>query len=234
MSYGTNKPWGLQATKTLNGASWNGQVNPYLIRSGYANNIFRGDPVIIGGENEGNANLGYVCSLYDFSGVNQNNNTNYRTAAVLGVFDGCEFTYPTATNNIDPASPGKQSWVAGTVTFGSLPATAYIIDDPSVVFNVQTNGDPGISQSAIGGVAPVVFPLVAVTGGVVDGDTFNGTSKVSLNQGQLKTAADNALNMNLKILRLVADKRNFDAQPFNNVEVIIQNHFYCSRPLNAQ
>jgi hypothetical protein len=46
MSYGQNGPWGLRATKTLTSATYTGQTNPYLIASGYANNIFVGDPVV--------------------------------------------------------------------------------------------------------------------------------------------------------------------------------------------
>ena len=48
MSYGVNQPWGLQAIKTINGSTWNGQTSTYFISSGYTNNIFKGDLVFVG------------------------------------------------------------------------------------------------------------------------------------------------------------------------------------------
>ena len=97
MSYGQNQPWGLVAVKTTTGAPWNGQTSPYLIKSGYVNNIFKGDLVYL-------ADDGYIHNLSDLQVA------NYPTAQAIGVFNGCSFVTSTATNPIDPASPGRPYW----------------------------------------------------------------------------------------------------------------------------
>ena len=51
-------------------------------------------------------------------------------------------------------------------------------------------------------------------------------SLVSLDQANVGTSA----TLNLKILRLVARADNALGLGYNNVEVLIQNHFFCSRP----
>lgn len=224
MSYGQNMAWGLNATKCLGSATWNGQSNPYLIASGYANNIFKGDPVII---NE----LGYITSLYD--SILLPGAPAYATYPILGVFVGCSFVTPTALNPIDPASPGRSFWPAGTNTLNAVPATAYIIDDPNTIYNVQTNATPGITQTMCGATASVAIPNV---GGVVSGNTNLGTSLVTLDQS---TVATNSATANLAIMRLVAISGNYASTVglpigYNNVEVLIQNHRYATRPRNTR
>lgn len=214
MSYGQNLPWGLQATKSLGASTWNGQTNPYFIAPGTTvgapvNSIFRGDPVVLNTQ-------GYVVSLYDVG-------AGFTTTPILGVFDGCSYITPTATNPIDPASPGRPFWPVGTQTLNNIPATAFIIDDPNTIFNVQTNGNPGLGQTNVGQTAPVAWN---VSGGLVQGNTSTGISNVSLDQ----SAAGTGATLNLKIIRLVQRGDNIPDAPYNNAEVIIQNHFYCSRP----
>lgn len=216
MSYGVNLPWGLQATKTLGSATYNSQSSPYLIAPGYVNNIFKGDPVAI------NA-AGYLINAYDIPvGA-------FGVSPVIGVFVGCSFITPTALNPIDPASPGRSYWPAGTNTLNSVPATAFVIDDPNVIYNVQTNATPGLTQANIGNTAAFAF---TVDTGIVQGNTNTGVSSVALDQSTVGTLA----TRNMKILRFVPISGNFasdavtPALGYNNVEVIIQNHFFCSRP----
>ena len=117
MSYGQNQPWGLQAIKTINGGTWTGRTSQYRIMSGYANNIFKGDAVYLG-------NDGYIRNVSDrqLAGVPT---TNTRE-----IFNGCSFQTSTATNPIDPASPGRSYWPAGTSTFNGIDATCDIIQSP--------------------------------------------------------------------------------------------------------
>lgn len=217
MSYGQNQPWGLMAIKTINGGTWNGQTSQYLIQSGYANNIFKGDPVYLG-------NDGYIHNLSDVGagsvGAHQ----------ILGVFNGCSFQTSVATNPIDPASPGRSYWPAGTTTFNNIDATCDIIDDPSVIFNIQSDS-AGVPFNMQGATAAVAYTLLAPSLTNPAGNTNTGTSLVVLNTGTFN------VGVNVKILRFVPVSGNVpvgngnNRVPFNNVEVIIQNHSFASRPV---
>jgi hypothetical protein len=213
MSYGQNAPCGLQAIKSLISATYNGQTSPYLIASGYTNNIFKGDLVVL------NAN-GYITNIYDVG------STTYQTTPALGVFNGCSYINQAGQNPIDPASPGRMYWPANTATLNGVPAVADIIDDPNVIFNVQSNGSSstGITQAMIGATAPVA---ITVSGGIVQGNTTTGQSLVTLNQGTVGTGNNN----NLKILRLTGVTGNLDGLQYNNAEVLIQYHFFAIRPV---
>ena len=215
MSYGQNQPWGLQAVKTTNGSTWNGQTSQYLIQSGYAFNIFKGDLVFLG-------NDGYIHNLGELG------NNPLQARQSLGVFNGCSFQTSVATNPIDPASPGRSYWPAGTATFNSIDATCDIIDDPSVIYNIQSDA-AGVPFNAQGSTAAVTYSFI--TGTNPSGNTNTGSSNVVLNTGTI-----GANNFNLKILRFVPVSGNVpvgngtNRVPYNNVEVIIQNHTFASRP----
>lgn len=210
MSYGQNQPWGLVPIKTITGAPWNGQTNPYLIQSGYALNIFRGDLVYLGDD-------GFIHNLAEA--------VNYGTAQALGVFDGCSYVTTTAINPIDPASPGKMYWPASAVTLNNQVAIANIIDDPSVVFNIQS-GAAGVPFTAQGSNASVGYTLVNNN---PQGNFSTGVSSVILNVATIAAGA----NLNLKILRFVNVDGNpstpNETVPYNNVEVLIQNHSFAQR-----
>lgn len=212
MSYGQNLAWGLQATKSLNASTWNGQVNPYFINaeSGVtATSIYRGDPVVM----ETN---GYIVSLYEGGTLS--------TTPILGVFDGCSYVQPTSANPIDPASPGRLFWPAGTLTLNNIPPVAFVIDDPNTIFNIQTNSSDGLTQANMGNTFNVAQGTVGVGNGL--GNTSTGISGMMLDQASAGTSA----SANLKAIRLVARTGNNAGVAYNNAEVIIQNHFYCSRP----
>lgn len=223
MSYGQNQPWGLQAIKTINGGTWNGQTSKYLIESGYPNNIFKGDLVYLGGD-------GYIHNLSDLT---VGGATPYTTAQAIGVFNGCSFTTPTSVNPIDPASPGRQFWPAGTVIPGGVPATCDIIDDPSVIYNVQSAGGPlgiigNIPFNAQGATASVAYSYVQgppISPTNPSGNFQTGISSLVIDSASVGVAA----NLNLRILRFVPADQNSPIINFNNVEVIIQNHSFVTR-----
>lgn len=217
MSYGQNQPWGLQAIKTINGGTWNGQTSQYLIQSGYNFNIFKGDPVYLGAD-------GYIHTLGDIL-VNP-----VATQQILGIFNGCSFQTSVATNPIDPASPGRAYWPSGTVTFNSIDATCDIIDDPNVIYNIQSNA-AGVPFSAQGSTASLAFTYIQPAGVNPAGNTNTGSSMVVLDAGTI-----GVLNTNVKILRFVPVAGNvpvgngLNRVPYNNVEVIIQKHSFATRP----
>lgn len=215
MSYGQNQPWGLMAVKTTNGSTWNGQTSQYLIQSGYAFNIFKGDLVFLG-------NDGYIHNLGELG------NNALQTRQAIGVFNGCSFQTSVATNPIDPASPGRSYWPAATTTFNNIDATCDIIDDPSVIYNIQSDA-AGVPFNAQGSTAGVTYSFVSGTN--PSGNTNTGLSNVVLNTSNIGNT-----QVNLKILRFVPVAGNVpvgngaNRVPFNNVEVIIQNHTFASRP----
>jgi len=216
MSYGQNQPWGLMAIKTVNGATWNGQTSQYFIQSGYPNNIFKGDPVYLGDD-------GYIHNLSDVGagsiGAHQ----------ILGVFNGCSFQTSVATNPIDPASPGRSYWPAGTNTFNNIDAVCDIIDDPNVIYNIQSDS-AGVPFNAQGSTAAIAYTLISPSLTNPAGNTNTGSSLVVLNTGTFN------VGVNVKILRFVPVSGNVpvgngtNRVPYNNVEVIIQNHSFASRP----
>lgn len=214
MAYGSNQPNGLQAVRMQTGAPYNGQTNPYLIASGYANNIGRGDLVYI------NTTTGYLQNLSDYSSAGTT--LNYQTTIALGVFNGCSFQTSVATNPIDPASPGRQYWPAGTVTLGGIPAIAQVIVDPSVVYSVQTtstNGT-GATQANVGDNAKAVYTF---TNGISNVNTQNGMSTLALN---IQTTAIGSPTFNFFIDALSPYPNNIAGQQYNNVEVMISNHYF--------
>lgn len=225
MSYGQNLPWGLQATRSLGASGWNGQTTPYLIRSGYNNNIFKGDPVVVGGPTDFDPlSNGYLISIYDVAAHTFNNQ------ATFGVFDGCAFVTPTATNPIDPASPGRQFWPSGTATLNGVPAIAYVIDDPNTVFNVQTDltSNTGAVQADVGNTFDFLFTVVA---NIVQGNTSTGQSRVAVVEGAVPRRGAGSELRNTICVNIVPTPPNPNTAgaQYNNIEVLIQNHQYARR-----
>lgn len=209
MSYGQNGPQGLQAIKSLGAATWNGQSNPYAIKSGEATSIFRGDPVYVGDD-------GYLHSLNDGTAT-------VATTAIVGVFAGSEFVTSTAVNAIDPASPGRQYWPGGTVTLGGRDAIGFVIDDPNTIFNIQANNAVALTRAAtIGNLAAVSFATA--------GNTVNGLSGVTLNASAI---VNGGATVALKIIESNAYPGNTFGIPYQNFNVLIQNHVYAQRNIVA-
>lgn len=123
MAYGTNAPFGLRPTQYLNGSLWTGQYSQYQIDAAPANNIYMGDLVV---------QLPTGC-IGPVSGANAGNFTVPDDTTVLGVFNGCRWI----DSQGNPQT--SQVWVNGTqVKIGTVPY-ADIIDDPNVLYDVQTS-----------------------------------------------------------------------------------------------
>lgn len=207
MSYGQNQPWGLLPIRNLGSSTWNGQVTPYFIASGYANNIFKGDLVFQGAD-------GFIHNFSEY-GVSP------ATQAALGVFWGCSFQTSVATNPIDPASPGRAYWPAGTVTLNNVNATAFIIDDPNVIYNVQSDAT-GVPFSALGDNATVTYTASPNP----TGNTNTGASSMVLNA---TSGIGHEATRTLRMRALVPVPGNDSGIAYNNVEVLIQNHSLAQR-----
>jgi hypothetical protein len=201
--YGVNAPQGFIPSRYRNQAVWSGGFNRYPIASGYNTNIFKNDPVAFAGN--GVIGIGAVGATW------------------LGIFQGVAYFTASGQYVVAPY------WPAGTVTQGTVPAVAQVIDDPEVVYEVQTNlpngggapaGFGGLDLTFVGKNAQAIAgagnPLTGLSGWMLDGTT--------------PPAAGNP-TWNLKILSLGDSPLNFPqgvtantTLAFNTCLVLINNH----------
>lgn len=203
MSFGTNAPIGFVENVSKISATLNVQSFQYDIETAYATAIYTGDPVT-------SLSTGFIGRAVAGS-------------AVCGVFKGV--TFQSASTNEQIFFP---YWPASTATKNSEPAKAYIIDDPNVVFTIQT-GSPGITNPPT--LTRTFLNLNANFNFGAGGNTYNGLSGCYLDMDTVAATA----TLNCKILALtpgftaesigpnfVAD--NILGQNYNNANVIFNNH----------
>ncbi len=168
MSYGTNKPNGLMPRRYLNGSPWNEATNAYPIASAYATAIYQYDPVITLAD--GTIGIGVAGS------------------PCRGVFMGCQFIDTSGTLQNLPY------WPAAQAVFQAANATAFIMDDPNVVFTMQeTNG-----SSAAG--TPLALADVGLNINFVIGA---GAAPDYISQTSINNTTENTTpTLNMKILGL--------------------------------
>ena len=150
MAYPTvSAAYGLKPINRLGGTTFAGAVRHIKIASGFASNIFNGDLVSV-------AATGVVEKF-----------TGTTAGSPVGVFVGCAFTNPTTKQPLP-----SQYWPAGTV---ASDAVAYVVDDPSVLFQVvSTNGSSVVTAAA----RAVIGSNMSLIQGA--GDTDTGNSGVSV------------------------------------------------------
>ena len=154
-------PYGARPIGTLSASgSFNSKVRHYSIASGYAVNIFYGDFV----------------KLAAAGGVQKDTGTT--TLTPVGVFLGCTYTDPN-TSQLTFA----QMWTASVV---ASDAYAYVIDDPTVLMEMQ--GDGSASLTNIGNNVAIAL---------TSGSTTIGTSK---NAVDISTAAATTATLPLRII----------------------------------
>ena len=154
-------PYGLKPVNQLGGTPYAGATRTYLIDpAGSASTIYNGSPVYV------NAN-GYL-AVATATGADATTNgfpVGTANTGIVGVFVGCSYYnaqgqlifsqyYPTGTTGIVQAS---------------------VVDDPNVVFQVQSAGS--VTQAAVG--ANLFFS----TGAVATGSTSTGNSTASVVAG---------------------------------------------------
>ena len=221
MAISSYTPFGLNPVKYLNGALWNGQVSQYRIKSGYNFNIFRGDPIIMG--TAAGANPGYILSYADLNGTNYKAAATIGSAPTLGVFVGCSYQDVAGVNPADPASPGRQFWAANTATLSGMDVTAYVIDDPNVVYEMQTalatSPANSMMRAIFAGLAPNTNPTTAQQ---------NGVSSVGFGQPVVaNTIATGPAD--LRLIRLSGAAGN-ESGAINNIwEVVLNNSYFAAR-----
>lgn len=121
----TAAPYGLRPVNLIGGQPYAGSTRLIKIASGYAANIFYGQPVTI-----------VATGVVEVATVT----TTVPATGVVGVFVGCEYTDPSLNIPVY-----KQYWPTGTV---ASDAFAYVVDDPDIVMQVQA--DAPIPQTALG------------------------------------------------------------------------------------
>lgn len=190
MAYGVNAPFGLRPVKMLTGATYNGATTEYQIKNtagtGYGTNLFTGDPVTL--LSDGTIGIGVAA------------------AAIVGVFQGCKYTKSDGTYVTAPY------WPASTSVQSTSAITALVVDDPNVIFDIQSNNATGIVATDLNANANFVAGA---------GSTISGQSGFMIDQ----TTIANGATLNLKIMALTPNPTNVFGG-YDNVLVLINNHIY--------
>ena len=154
-------PYGLKPVNELGGLPYAGSARSFLIDpAGSASNIYNGSPVYV------NAS-GYL-AVATATGADATTNgfpVGTANTGIVGVFVGCQY--------INAQGQVIYSQYYPTGTTGVI--NAYVVDDPNVIFQVQSAGS--VTQAAVG--ANLFFS----TGAVATGSTTTGNSTASVVAG---------------------------------------------------
>ena len=164
----TASPYGLKPVKRADGMPYAGATSQYLIDpAGEATNLFYGQVVHIGAD-------GYI-ALSTATGADATTNalpTGTTLTGSLGVFVGCSYI------NAQGQEIYAQYYPSGTTGV----ATAYVVDDPNVLFQAQLDG--AADQSDVG--ANTFFAAAQSTS---TGSTSTGNSTSALESTTVTTTA---------------------------------------------
>jgi len=157
----TASPYGLRPVNQLGGTPYAGATRTYLIDpAGTASNIYNGSPVYVNSS-------GYL-AVATATGADATTNgfpVGTANTGIVGVFVGCSYY------NAQGQLIFSQYYPTGVT--GVIQAS--VVDDPNVVFQVQSAGS--VTQAAVG--ANVFFS----TGAVATGSTTTGNSSASIVAG---------------------------------------------------
>jgi len=164
----TASPYGLKPVKRADGMPYAGATSQYLIDpAGEATNLFYGQVVHIGAD-------GYI-ALSTATGADSTTNalpTGTTLTGSLGVFVGCSYI------NAQGQQIYGQYYPSGTTGV----VTAYVVDDPNVIFQAQLDG--AADQSDVG--ANTFFAAAQSTS---TGSTQSGNSTSALESTTVTTSA---------------------------------------------
>jgi hypothetical protein len=164
----TASPYGLKPVKRADGMPYAGATSQYLIDpAGEATNLFYGQVVHIGAD-------GYI-ALSTATGADGTTNalpTGTTLTGSLGVFVGCSYI------NAQGQQIYGQYYPSGTTGV----VTAYVVDDPNVIFQAQLDGVA--DQSDVG--ANTFFAAAQST---TTGSTQTGNSTSALESTTVTTTA---------------------------------------------
>tara|TARA_R100001244_G_scaffold58435_1_gene49385 strand:+ start:361 stop:942 length:582 start_codon:yes stop_codon:yes gene_type:complete len=173
-------PYGARPIGSLSvSGSFSGKVRHYSIASGYATSIFYGDFV----------------KLVAAGGVEKDTGTTACTP--VGIFLGVSYTDPNTSQKTF-----SQMWTASVV---ASDATAYVMDDPDVLFEMQADGSA--AQTVIGN--NVAVALTA-------GSTSIGTSK---NVVDISTIASTTATLPIRIVDISSKSGNAAGDSYTDLVV---------------
>ena len=171
----TATPYGLKPVNELGGTPYAGATRSFLLNpDGSAATIYNGSPVYINSS-------GYL-AVASATGADATTNgfptgSQNPQTGIVGVFVGC--SYINAQGQVIYA----QYYPTGTTGV----VNAYVVDDPGVVFQVQSAGS--VTQAALG--ANTFFS----TGAVLTGSTTTGNSTASVVAGSAAISATAAFRI---------------------------------------
>ena len=179
--------FGMKPIRMIGGAPYTGGQSRYRIAANYGTSIFQGDMVaqVTGGHVEVHADGG--------------------TVPIVGVFNGCMYTDPTTSeqvfSNFYPASTNASDIIA------------FIIDDPSVVFEIQCNA---------------AFPIADLFGNFDIVYTTAGSTSTGISGAELNVAdGGTGTTLSMKVIDISEDPENSDVSAdATNVLCVIQNHVF--------
>lgn len=150
MAYPTvSKPYGFKPINLIGGQPYAGSTRMFKIASGYASNIFYGDPVKILRDPDSGLPIDGTIVVQNLSAANLGDFAHAAQPYTIGVFMGCTFTNPYTKQKTF-----SQYYPANTVADD---IQAYVVDDPDALFKVvYVNNVPNYYDDvySAGGVVP--------------------------------------------------------------------------------
>jgi hypothetical protein len=185
-----NAPFGFKPVRRLDGAAWSGNLTTRKVAAANTNVMCKGDIVK-------QLSTGYI----DIATATPSDHST------LGIFYGCHFYNSSVGYNV-----WSNRFPAGAISAG-VDVDAFIIDDPSVVFEVMGSA-AAITLASIGLNADFV---------VATGNALNGISAWTLNSGTLATTP----TFPFRVIGLgnfgVNTSPGYDATSANNVVEVCWN-----------
>ena len=186
---------GLIPMREKGSSVYNGAAQPYFCNSSYATALFLGDPVV------------------------KNGTSNTAAAGVAkkfaaGTLPEVELTTAgdgNATTGVIVGFEANPDGLGQIYRSASTERVAYVVDDPDVVFEIQTDSANATAATDVGANANIVYTHA--------GDTNTGLSGAELNTASMTTTS----TYQLKMLRLV-DREDNELGENSKFEVLINNH----------
>lgn len=193
----TSSPYGLRPVNLLGGQPFAGSTRLYKIPSGYAENIFNGDPVILTASGSSRGTVARFTATEAAGTITS-------SATLLGVFVGCTYTDPTLGYTVF-----RQYWPTGTV---AADAMAYVVDDPDALFAIQADG--AMAQTTLGTNGALIQTAA--------GSTATGNSGVGFDA----SSADSTNTLPLRVVDFVNAPGSAIGDAFTDIIVRINTHFH--------